>query len=166
MQIIMKFKGVQSQLKNYTQNEKLKTSMKLHEELHALYMLVSKLAYVCNERGIPLIIENPFSTQHYLTRYWPIEPAVLDMNRRESGDYFKKPTQYFFIQCEPENNLIMDEPIANHKKRVISKGVNTVGRSMISHDYARRFIRTYLTGETKPQIEEPKKLSVEQLNLF
>lgn len=166
VQALMLFKGQSTQLRNYSQSEKLRYSMRLHEELHDLYMNISKLALVCIERDIPLIIENPYKPHHYLARYWPIEPAIIEWNRRENGDFYEKPTQYFFIQCEPENNLIMDEPIANHKKRRVCNGEDKVGRSMISNDYARRFIRTYLTGETKPQVEEPKKFVVEQLKLF
>lgn len=60
------------------------------------------------------------------------------------GDWYEKPTQYWFINCEPLNQLLFDEPIASYEKRVIGNEHNIVERSMISPDYARRFIRTYI----------------------
>ena len=65
------------------------------------------------------------------------------MDRRQNGDYYEKPTQFWFINCEPLNNLLFDEPIASHPKKIVSKE-GTVERSLISPDYARRFIRSYL----------------------
>jgi len=139
----MRFKGVACDQKNKTDEEKLLSSLKLHNELSAFYELITKLVLVCMRKGIPLIIENPYASQHYLTRYWPIEPAIIDLNRRKSGDYYEKPTQYWFVNCEPLNNLIMDEAIALHPKKIVldERGAT---RSLISPDYARRFIRTYL----------------------
>lgn len=70
-------------------------------------------------------------------------PAIVDTDRQEMGDWYKKPTQYFFINCDPLNNLIMDEAIAKYPKRWILEQTHT-DKSMISPEYARRFIRTYL----------------------
>lgn len=109
-QIIMNMRGVHSGSKKWDDEKKLEYSMKLQKELSELYGLISKLAIICIKRDIPLIIENPYSTQHYLTRYWPLQPKIIDTNRRRDGDYFMKPTQYWFINCEPENNILF-EPI-------------------------------------------------------
>ena len=79
---------------------------------------------------------------------------MIDKNRHENGDYYEKSTQYFFINFEPKENLVMDEPIIIHPKKRISYAKNEdektkkVQRSMISKDYARRFIKTYLIGDT------------------
>ena len=81
--------------------------MKLHKELSKLYELVTKLALICIRKNIPLIIENPYTEQHYLTRYWCLKSSIIDKNRRDNGDYQNKPTQYWFINCEPKNNLIL-----------------------------------------------------------
>lgn len=93
-----------------------------------------------------MIIENPISHDHYLSRYWPLKPKLIDNNRRDDGDYFKKPTQYWFLNRDPKQNLIMEplEPVP--KKTVIwTKGPNQKAeRSMISPQYANRFIRQYI----------------------
>ena len=67
------------------------------------------------------------------------------MNRRENGDHFIKPTQYWFINCEPKNNFIF-EPLLQVEYKTVDNQ-NTVGRSMIHPQYANRFIREYIIDE-------------------
>lgn len=132
-------------MKNLNDEQKLCSDLKLHDELHKNYNLITKLAIVCIRKNIPLIIENPFSEQHYLRKYWCLKPKIVDMNRRENGDYYIKPTQYWFINCEPQNNFIMEaQQLVEYK--VVDDG-NTVERSMISPQYANRFIREYILKE-------------------
>lgn len=148
-QIQMCFRGTSFQQKNMSLDKKLQYDLKLHKELSNLYELVTKLAYVCVKRNIPLIIENPYSTTHYLVKYWCIPYTILDTDRSKNGDYYKKPTQYWFINCEPKNNFIF-EPLELVKTKIISSqkaenGIDrVVMRSMIHPQYANRFIREYI----------------------
>ena len=144
-QIIMNFRGDAFGVKDWSIQKKMEYDLKLHEELHHLYCLISKLVIVCDKKNIPLIIENPYSTQHYLTRYWAIKPKLIDMDRRDMGDYYEKPTQYWFINCEPKNNFIFEGVNLKPTKRIADQ--NTVERSMISPDYANRFIREFILDE-------------------
>ena len=146
----MNFRGTNYSQTKWNDLQKLEYDLKLHDELHSLYKYVTKLAIVCIKRGIPLIIENPYSSTHYLVKYWAIKSKIIDEDRTERGDYFKKPTQYWFINRKPSNNLIFDQ-VAIHPKRIITKtkngenGINaTKQRSMISPDYANRFIREFI----------------------
>lgn len=126
-------------------------------ELSYLYILVNKLFIVCIRGGYRLIFENPRGTMHFLTRYWCMQPSVIDLDRRLNGDYFKKPTQYWFCNCKPEQNVLFEalpvnelsisSAVINANKEIYSK----VGakdrktmRSMIHSDYANRFIRQYI----------------------
>ena len=106
--IRMHFKGVARQQKNMTMQEKLKYDISLHRELSNLYELITKMTIICLDRKIKLIIENPYSTTHYLTQYWALPNTFIDNNRTNRGDYFEKPTQYWFINCEPKNNFIFE----------------------------------------------------------
>ena len=94
------------------------------------------------------IIENPYKTTHYLTQYWCLPYTILDKDRTENGDYYKKPTQYWFINCKPKNNFIF-EPF----QLVETKKINKLGwvdnktkekRSMIHPQYANRFIKEHI----------------------
>ena len=144
-QIIMNFRGDAFGVKDWSIQKKMEYDLKLHEELHHLYCLISKLVIICDRKNIPLIIENPYSTQHYLTRYWAIKPKLIDTDRRDMGDYYEKPTQYWFIGCEPKNNFIFEGVNLKPTKRIADQ--NTVERSMISPDYANRFIREFILDE-------------------
>lgn len=129
--------------------QKLESSMKLHKELHRNYEAISEMAHICLERNLKMVIENPYTQPHYLTLYWPLKPSVIDKNRRDNGDYSKKPTQYWFINCEPKNNIIM-EPLTYVEKRINANlytkdGISrAMKRSEIHPQYASRFIRQFL----------------------
>lgn len=142
-QIQMAFRGTQFQMKNWSNEQKLENDIQLHRELSNLYEIITKLAIVCIRRNISLIIENPYSTTHYLTKYWAIPSKIIDKDRRTRGDYFQKPTQYWFINCEPKYNMILEPQIWNETK-IIENTSNKTERSLISSDYANRFIREFI----------------------
>ena len=123
--------------------------MKLHEELHENYELISKMVCICLDRDLKMVIENPYTQPHYLTNYWCIKPKLIDKNRRENGDYMIKPTQFFFINCEPKQNLVF-EALDYVPKRtsdyIYDKDKSRI-RSEIHPQYANRFIRQYLLTE-------------------
>lgn len=150
-QIIINFRGENSGFKKWTLEQKLSNCLKLHEELNQNYSLITKLVIICLNRKIPLIIENPYSEQHYLKRYWCVKPKLIDKNRRESGDFYKKPTQYWFINCEPKNNFIF-EPIELIEGKIVMEQ-NTVNRSTIHPQYANRFIREFILDDKVGEIE-------------
>lgn len=148
------FRGEAQQIKNWDVFQKLEYSMDLHNELHEYYLLFSMLCYIAEKRKLRMVIENPYTQPHYLTTYFPIRPTVIDKDRTRRGDYYKKPTQYWFFNCKPQNNLIF-EPLDYVPTQIIAK-VNkkdgeigrTTLRSMIHPQYANRFIREFiLDGE-------------------
>lgn len=116
------------------------------------YIMLLKLCRAVESRGLKMIVENPYNAHHYLRFNFPYKPAVIDMNRRLRGDYFKKPTQYLFVNCEPTGkvSLQMDKPM----EFVMEK--SGIERSLISPDYARNFICDHIlgidTGHTQPTL--------------
>ena len=148
-QIYMHFQATAHQYDKWSDERKLENVIRLHNELNHMYIIVSKLAIVCLRKGIPLIIENPMGGEHYLTRYWCLKSKIKDYDRRERGDYFKKPTQYWFINREPSNHLIFENVDLKETKRISAyKNQNPVNnkveRSLIHPDYANRFIREFI----------------------
>lgn len=153
-QIQMHYRGTAFQCKKMSDEQKLEYDLKLNDELHYLYSLITKLAIVCLRKKIPLIIENPYSTNHYLVKYWAIPYTILDKDRTLNGDYYQKPTQFWFINCDPKNNIIF-EPLEFVKQKRITAlkkdgDVNdTVERSLIHPQYANRFIRQFIIDESE-----------------
>lgn len=158
--ILLWFRGQAKQMKSWTDVQKMQYCMKLQSELTELYNLVNMLFQICIKRELRLIMENPYSEEHYLRRYWCIPPAIIDKDRRERGDYYKKPTQYWFINIKPKNNLMFEtvndnsinikdtirnitkDTFEKHTGRKITSG--KVARSMIHPNYANRFIREFI----------------------
>lgn len=156
-QIMLGFRGQLYQQRKWTYKQKMEYDMKLLSELKHNYDLVNKLFILCMDKNLRLVMENPYSEEHFLRRYWCYPPAIIDKDRRESGDYFAKPTQYWFLNCEPKDNLIFEPITYNHlgtadSIRLMTKedyektgaATKKVARSMIHPDYANRFIRQHL----------------------
>ena len=148
-QILLHFRGDAYQMKNFSDIEKLEADLKLHSELSQNYKLITELAILVIKKGLRMVFENPYTEQHYLTRYWCLKPAIIDKDRTLNGDYCIKPTQYWFIGFEPKQNLVF-EPLEyvelrniNNMKAKDGKS-KTIRRSEIHPQYANRFIRQYL----------------------
>lgn len=117
------------------------------------YSLLIKLFGLVQERGLRMIVENPYSGQHYLVlaQNFVMPPTMIDHDRTRRGDYFNKPTSYWFVNCEPTHGTSI-QPAKEHKTVMTAKGATRAGlcseeRSMISPDYARNFICDFILGK-------------------
>lgn len=155
--ILLSFRGQLNGMQSWTLQKKMRNCIKLQAELTHMYVLINKLFIVYLDRGLKLIVENPFSEQHYLRRYWCISPEIIDFDRRERGDYFKKPTQYFFVNFKPHHNFVSKKGVWNaidckdaitkiKKADIEETGAPNikVARSMIHPEYANRFIKEFI----------------------
>lgn len=156
-QIMLFFRGQSYQQKEWDLEQKMLYDMELLDEVNTMYKYVNYMFIICIRKGLKLIMENPYSEEHFLRRYWCFPSKIIDKDRRENGDYFAKPTQYWFLNCEPKNNFLFEAIPYNSLEvkdaiRLMSKcdyqktGAKTKkeARSMIHPDYANRFIRQYL----------------------
>ena len=124
--------------------DRLAKRTKLHELLY-------KLVWIAYKNKLRLIIENPATAPHYLItlQNFP-KPSVVDKNRMDRGDYFKKPTAYWYFNCEPtygesfQNDK--EQKTIQNCKRSKGDGLCSEERSLISPDYARNFICDFVIG--------------------
>lgn len=129
-------------------------------ERERFYAIAIKMLATARMRELRLIMENPWSMQTYLKSNFVLPPTFIDRDRCIRGDNFKKPTAYWFINCDPSHGFTEQRKTATRildTKSSTKKGICSEGRSMISPDYARNFICDFILG--KPQINT-------QLNLF
>jgi hypothetical protein len=163
---MLHFRGQANTIRGWPYKKKMEYDMKLMEELKENYDLVNKMFIICMDKGLKLIMENPYSEEHFLRRYWCYPPAIIDRDRRKNGDYYKKPTQYFFLNIEPKGNMVfktmtdnaMNVTDANRQMRKKDwehfANNRQQARSMIHPEYANRFIREQILGETYDQVRQ------------
>jgi len=141
---------------NKSLTERIEYALDRLEKRTRFHELLYKFVAICDQKKIRLIIENPATTPNYLIsgqNFLP--PTFIDKNRMERGDVFKKPTAYWFINCEPTHGWSYQN---DKKQKVIndcarSKGNGLCGgeRSMIHPDYARNFICDFILGKVQKQ---------------
>lgn len=121
---------------------RLKKRDRYHEVLY-------KLLYTAYKRNLRLIIENPATSNYLIANQSFIAPSLIDSDRSLRGDFYKKPTAYWFINCEPTKNCFTYQK----DKEVKDIGhVSGFARSQISLDYARNFIKDFILGTGKKEL--------------
>jgi hypothetical protein len=120
---------------------------------HTFFDTLVKLVGVALDKGLRLIIENPWSQPHFLFQNFLFNPSYIDMDRTRRGDFYKKPTAYWFINCEPHNGFTREKPKKLLKiygsKPGVKAGVCSEDRSLIAPAYARNFICDQILGSTE-----------------
>ena len=143
--------------RNLSLDEKFEKILERANHRHYFYTLLYKMVGVCLKRDIRIIIENPYSTLHYLCNNFLKNPTIVDKNRTMRGDYFVKPTGYWFFNCEPTCGYSIQkdkEQKAIWKCKSSDKaGLCSEERSMISPDYARNFICDFILGKEQEYSE-------------
>lgn len=143
------------QARNWKDAKKLEYSKDIVEGINKNYDALCKLCMVALYHQFKLIIENPYTQPHFLTEYFPLKPSIIDVDRTIRGDVYKKPTKYYFINCDPEQNFCfenIEKEIQLTIEKVTSNETMTreERRNFISPVYANRFIREFiLDGEAK-----------------
>lgn len=150
--------------KNYRNLSIIEKANKIIERSHnreKFFRLCVKMITVSIDRGLRLIMENPWNEQTFLKANFVAPPTFIDKNRTLRGDYFVKPTAYWFFNCKPTygSTIQVNKDVKNvlDCKKGKEAGICSEERSMISPDYARNFICDFILG---------KQQNISQLTLF
>lgn len=136
------------------QHERIEEAIERLKQRSYFHTLLYKLVWISEYYKLRLIVENPYTQPNYLigTQNFP-NPSIIDKNRMLRGDYFKKPTAYWFFNCEPtygesyQNDK--EQKIIRNCKRGAKAGLCSEERSMISPDYARNWICDFVLGKAQ-----------------
>lgn len=152
-------KGEHISQKTWPMTKIMERNIEFAQKREEFFVMLLKFVSVVAEKTIPTIIENPWNTsgETYLQCNF-IKPTIVDKNRMLRGDYFVKPTAYWFFNCEPTYGFTRQH---DKQQRTIMKcrnastpGVCSEERSMISPDYARNFICDFILGKEQ-KITQP-----------
>ena len=134
-----------------TEHEINENILNRSKERQRFYEICLKMFDVVHRRDLRMIMENPESTIHYLKNNFPYKPKLIDRNRRLRGDFFSKPTQYWFENCEPTNGQTYVDK--QKPKMTVCQLTGHTGnlcdedRSILSPDYAHNFICDFVIGK-------------------
>ena len=142
-----------------TVREKIEKILERSDNRKEYFDRLVKFVAVCLCKNIRMVFENPWSEQTFLKGNFLKAPDVVDMNRMERGDYFKKPTAYWFWNCEPTNGFSYqkdkEQKIIIKSKMASRAGLCSEERSMISSDYARNWICDFVLGKQQDYFDSP-----------
>lgn len=140
-----------------TTRQKTEKILQRSKNREKFYSLAVKMLTVAEERGLRLIMENPWGEQTYLKANFVKAPDLVDMNRTRRGDYFVKPTAFWYINCTPtfgysfqKSDIYLTHDTTKGSKQA---GLCSEERSMISPDYARNFICDFIIGKEQEHTE-------------
>ena len=134
--------------KGWDELKKLENSRKIVSELNENYTHFCHLFEIAFKKGFKMIVENPYSRPNFLRDYFPIKPAVIIENRAEFGDLYRKPTQFWFVNFKPKNELVLKSEakptLSINKVKKDGEISRKVRRSLISPEFAKRFIKEFV----------------------
>nr|DAW44593.1 MAG TPA: hypothetical protein [Bacteriophage sp.] len=144
--------------RNKSMCERIELTLERLDKRTMFHALLYKLFWIAFRKRLRLIIENPATEPNYLMtgQNFP-KPTIIDRNRMLRGDYFVKPTAYWFVNCEPTYGRSFQKDKVQ-KTIMKSKGSGRAGicsseRSMMSLDYARNFICDFILGQEQKYTE-------------
>lgn len=138
--------------KNWSLSQKMSWNIDAAMERERFFILLMKMFSIMDVAQLRLILENPYNTSGmtYLENNF-MPPTIIDKNRMERGDYFMKPTGYWFVNCTPTSGYSFQKDKIQRTimkmKNAPRKGLCSEERSMISQDYARNFIADFILGK-------------------
>lgn len=131
------------------------------------YGLAVKMLAIASERGVRMVMENPWSEQTYLKANFVAAPSMVDKDRTRRGDFYVKPTAYWFVNCEPCRGFTRET--CGERMRVLDcrkgakAGLCSEERSMISPAYARNFIQDNILGTTEEKKTQMELFKADEL---
>jgi hypothetical protein len=151
----------QRDYKTWTTKKIIENVIDRNRKRSEYFEILNKFCGIVLDKGLRMVFENPYSMNHFLKFGFLKPPSIIDEDRTRRGDFFIKPTGFWFWNCEPTYGESFQEQKKRKSvlwsKKAKEKGLCSEERSMISPDYARNFICDFILG---------KKQEIGQLSLF
>ena len=84
------FTGKHHNLSKLSTKDKVDIIIERQNNRAYFYNMCLKLFAICDIRNIPLIVENPYATQHYLVENFMYKASLIDRDRTKRGDFFQE----------------------------------------------------------------------------
>lgn len=117
---------------------------KRKKERERVYSILLKFIHVVKRKNIKTVIENPYTRNYLLYQKEMKQPDLIIENRRVLGDYYIKPTMFYFYNFEP--TFFTDYIRVNNESLKRVNDESGINRSLMHGDFANNFIRKYILG--------------------
>lgn len=128
-------------MKDWSIVEKISRSQQEMQKRARYYQAFCNLFEHVLDVGCKMVVESPYGKCNFLGQYFPIRPAVVMPDRRVFGDAYKKPTQFFFLNCRPASKL--SQTVAADIKKNPAEDSHGFDGSIISPLFAKMFVQNY-----------------------
>ena len=136
-------------------SEKIEKILARSADRTEFYERLLRFVSVCLKRNLRMVFENPWTQPHYLNDNFVKKPDIIDKYRSLRGDYYKKPTAFWFFGCKPTYGFSYQK---DKRLKTIDKskpsgkaGLCSEERSLISPDYARNWICDFIIGKEQSE---------------
>ncbi len=119
--------------RNLTVKEKTDAILKRQADRTYFLGLLTKLFCIVYERDLRMIVENPANSNFLLFKQNFVEPPTfIDKDRTNRGDFFHKPTAYWFVNTAPHTHT------HTHTHQKAKSAKLQIPQARIVPDYAAR----------------------------
>lgn len=101
---------------------------------------------IVENRNFKIIIENPYTNNYLLTINRFSKPKIIIQNRRVYGDYYVKPTMFYYFGLEPTYITSKAQVLKKGQKKMKVKDEVGITRSLMSKEFVENFIEKYILG--------------------
>jgi len=141
--------------------KKWNTLRRYSQERFYFYDIALKLIAVAEIRGLRLIIENPWHPTNFTNHFFPLRVTLIDNDRTIRGDYYKKPTGYWFLNCEPTHGeTVQPCPLELRRKLTAGSGGGKKKKELISAGCSEYDVAMYIEHETKTGLCDTKRSEI------
>jgi len=141
--------------------KKWNTLRRYSQERFFFYDIVLKLIATCEIKGFRLIIENPWHPTNFTNHFFPLRVTIIDNDRTTRGDFYKKPTGYWFLNCTPTNGETY-EPCPSELRRKLTAGSGGLAKKkqLVQLGCDEDEIAMYIEHETKAGLCDTKRSEI------
>lgn len=131
-----------SQYRTRTPNQRARIIADRVSNFAVYYGYICKLVAICQNIGCHLIIENPEHCS-FLLDFTPVDNFFIDYDRSLHGDFYKKPTFYFFVNRPVPLGFDNGNAYRKERKQITHQN-GMLNRSLISAVYADWFVKNVI----------------------
>ena len=131
--------------RNLTEEEVDTYIVERKRERENYFQILNMLVDIVEQRNLKMIVENPYTGNYLRTQKRFEKPSLIIMNRRIYGDYYIKPTMFYYYNLEA--TLLTDKArVLKERKLMTVNKQSGIKRSLMSEEFVENFVNKHILG--------------------